>query len=508
MSSSSNNDQAAASVSANAQPPTPAAAAVSPNSGQSAAATAAPSGGRSTALNLHPTLVTSRPARKQAASWENERRAAMDRAPDGTTGYNIFYNRHGGGFAGTHGGRRELASTRIDVALDSGLTKGSYNSHAFICLDYAHGCCDKGGDCGYLHNVPGENFKEDNMYDCFGREKHFLQRQDRGGVGSFEGDNRTLYVGGVHTGRGIRNAEDVLLRHFSAYGKLSSINVLRDKDVAFVRYEKGASAEFAKEAMHHQSLDDNEVLNIRWANEDPNPRVRQALAEMSERQLLAAVLERHGSKASTDEYSAFRQLFQSVRSRQAANGQEKASAPAGPTPPESQAPETEPQWRAYWQALGHSQEHIDFWANAAFGTGSVQGALPAPVPAVTLPLPSAVSDRISLPLPEKVRAAATGAGGRANVSAAQAFLTGGGSAVAGATTGAAGAKRSATAGGQGSPTGEAKRQRVASASSSDSDSDSDAEDSGTFWFNNPTVLSTAAAIASGSQPATSTTKKD
>jgi hypothetical protein len=31
--------------------------------------------------------------------------------------------------------------------------------------------------------------------------------------------------------------------------------------------------EYAKEAMTNQALDSNEVITIRWANEDPNPRV-------------------------------------------------------------------------------------------------------------------------------------------------------------------------------------------------------------------------------------------
>ena len=32
-------------------------------------------------------------------------------------------------------------------------------------------------------------------------------------------------------------------------------------------------AEFAKEAMTNQTLDGKEILTIKWANEDPNPRV-------------------------------------------------------------------------------------------------------------------------------------------------------------------------------------------------------------------------------------------
>lgn len=41
------------------------------------------------------------------------------------------------------------------------------------------------------------------------------------------------------------------------------------RGIAFVTYKSEANAQFAKEAMMHQSLDNQEVLNIRWSAEDP-----------------------------------------------------------------------------------------------------------------------------------------------------------------------------------------------------------------------------------------------
>ena len=41
--------------------------------------------------------------------------------------------------------------------------------------------------------------------------------------------------------------------------------------MAFVTYVSELSAQFAKEAMACQSLDNDEILNVRWATEDPNP---------------------------------------------------------------------------------------------------------------------------------------------------------------------------------------------------------------------------------------------
>jgi hypothetical protein len=41
--------------------------------------------------------------------------------------------------------------------------------------------------------------------------------------------------------------------------------------VAFVTYVSEHNAQFAKESMACQSLDNDEILNVRWATEDPNP---------------------------------------------------------------------------------------------------------------------------------------------------------------------------------------------------------------------------------------------
>jgi hypothetical protein len=47
--------------------------------------------------------------------------------------------------------------------------------------------------------------------------------------------------------------------------------VLQYRSVAFVTYTLEVSAQFAKESMACQSLDGDEILNVRWATEDPNP---------------------------------------------------------------------------------------------------------------------------------------------------------------------------------------------------------------------------------------------
>ena len=52
------------------------------------------------------------------------------------------------------------------------------------------------------------------------------------------------------------------------------VYVVPNKTIAFVRFHLRASAKFAKEAMSNQQLrgsSTSEVLNIKWANDDPNP---------------------------------------------------------------------------------------------------------------------------------------------------------------------------------------------------------------------------------------------
>lgn len=47
--------------------------------------------------------------------------------------------------------------------------------------------------------------------------------------------------------------------------------MLQYRSVAFVTYVDELHAQFAKESMACQSLDNDEILNVRWATEDPNP---------------------------------------------------------------------------------------------------------------------------------------------------------------------------------------------------------------------------------------------
>jgi hypothetical protein len=56
-----------------------------------------------------------------------------------------------------------------------------------------------------------------------------------------------------------------------------------------VTYTNEANSQFALEAMMHQSLDHNEILNVRWATVDPNPMAQKREAQRVEEQAAEAV---------------------------------------------------------------------------------------------------------------------------------------------------------------------------------------------------------------------------
>lgn len=65
--------------------------------------------------------------------------------------------------------------------------------------------------------------------------------------------------------------------------------VLNTRGVGFITYTNERNAEFAKEAMAHQSLDSEEVLNVRWATADPNPMAQAREVRRIEEQAADAI---------------------------------------------------------------------------------------------------------------------------------------------------------------------------------------------------------------------------
>lgn len=210
--------------------------------------------------------VKARPARLQVD---------LDQIPDddkpAQTGnvFNIWFLRWSGGDSSANSYTK--LKFRVNIAKDSGYTKAT-EFKSPICLFFCRGCCYHGKNCSYLHRLPTEKDYIIPTQDCFGRDKTSDYKDDMNGVGSFNKTNRTLYVGGLHMNEKVENT---LSKHFQEFGSIDKIRVLYNKGCAFISFRLEREAQFAKEAMQSQSLDGNEVLNIRWANEDPNPTSQQ-----------------------------------------------------------------------------------------------------------------------------------------------------------------------------------------------------------------------------------------
>ncbi|KAJ3561358.1 hypothetical protein NP233_g10240 [Leucocoprinus birnbaumii] len=215
-----------------------------------------------------------RPSKKQKPARKQVKPGDVVKTETVQTGkeYNIWYNKWAGGDREDNYSNKTKSQTRCQIKLDSGLTRANTTGNKYICLFFSRGCCPYGWECEYLHCLPGPNTAlPDTSKDCFAREKFADYRDDMGGVGSFNRQNRTLYVGRIkETGTG-PETEEVVIRHFREWGDIERIRVLQYRSVAFVTYVSELSAQFAKEAMACQSLDNDEILNVRWATEDPNP---------------------------------------------------------------------------------------------------------------------------------------------------------------------------------------------------------------------------------------------
>ncbi|KAI9862871.1 MAG: Pre-mRNA-splicing factor [Trichoglossum hirsutum] len=224
-----------------------------------------------------------RPARPQVDPGTIK---AGELPPQTGTVFNIWYNKWSGGDREDKYASKVHAESRCSIAKDSGYTRADKVPGSYFCLFFARGLCPKGHECEYLHRLPTIHDLFNPNIDSFGRDKHSDYRDDMGGVGSFMRQNRTLYVGRIHVSDDI---EEIVARHFVEWGQIERIRVLNSRGVAFITYSNEANSQFAKEAMAHQSLDHNEILNVRWATVDPNPMAQAREKRKIEEQAAEAV---------------------------------------------------------------------------------------------------------------------------------------------------------------------------------------------------------------------------
>ena len=226
-------------------------------------------------------------ARRQLAS---EDKAKFQRPENQGGEFNIWFSK----FQGDDRNARTRAVTRVHVHTDAGLTRGNFlPTLPPLCVYFAKGACVSGPDCLFLHRLPQESDigRVDLMHDVFGRERHATERADNGGTGCFNRDARTLYVGDLTFGATeTARADEILARHFGEFGPLEQIAFKPKYAAAFIRFTHRIYAEFAHVAMADQALDDNEMVNCRWANDDPNPKAIEQVQHNKERQLFNGIL--------------------------------------------------------------------------------------------------------------------------------------------------------------------------------------------------------------------------
>jgi len=218
-------------------------------------------------------VFVARPARKQADS-----RMASSSVAEGAGDFNIWYGKYLGDYSS--GGRgKELAEARCCLEKDGGYTKADKhaNNDKFFCLFFARGNCAFGSTCQYHHRIPVRaditRLLGDELHDVFGRDRHKDHREDMDGVGSVLKPCRTLFVGNLAKQKyaNPQALEGALWAAFGEWGEVENVNLIARLSIAFVRYRHRAGAEFGKEAMANQTLEQGEVLNVRWAYDDPNP---------------------------------------------------------------------------------------------------------------------------------------------------------------------------------------------------------------------------------------------
>ncbi|KAJ5087813.1 Pre-mRNA-splicing factor cwc2 [Penicillium angulare] len=245
--------------------------------------------------------------KKRPARVQVDRSEIGEEAPAQTGDlFNIWYSKWSGGDRDDRFSLNTQAKTRCDPVKDSGYTKADSVPGSYFCLYFAKGTCWRGVDCEYLHRVPTIHDMFPVNVDCFGRDKHSDYKDDMSGVGTFQRQNRTLYVGRINVNDAI---EETVSRHFAPWGEIQRLRVLTGRGVAFVTYVNEANTQFAMEAMNRQGLDNGEcprlriykipwtncltkaeeIINVRWATVDPNPQAQKREARQLEEQAAEAV---------------------------------------------------------------------------------------------------------------------------------------------------------------------------------------------------------------------------
>ena len=210
-----------------------------------------------------------RPARKQLDKALSDKYAYRQ----GDEVYNIWYDKF---LSDDKFKEREQAITRCSPDEDSGYTKADLygKGQSYFCMHFSKGQCCEGQNCNYCHHIAtlDECLNIDQVRDIFGRTRFSKHREDMEGVGSFMKETRTLRISdfcmATMVDDPITVTYEVIWRHFSMWGELEDLKQVPTKCVAFIKYTHRCMAEFAKEAMRDQPLDNGEIITVKWAQND------------------------------------------------------------------------------------------------------------------------------------------------------------------------------------------------------------------------------------------------
>ncbi|SOV74391.1 RNA-binding protein, putative [Plasmodium sp. gorilla clade G3] len=172
---------------------------------------------------------------------------------------------------------RFVAKYKCNPTKDSGYTKAdkSYTSKQYFCIYFARGCCAYGHNCLYKHRIPNENdeLEFEASVDIFGREKFNTFKDDMTGIGTFNNDCRTLFIGSIFINNinQVPIIEKILYEEFLPFGNIEYVRYIPNKNIAFIQFTNRVNAEFAKIAMSDQPIENySTALTIKWAFELKN----------------------------------------------------------------------------------------------------------------------------------------------------------------------------------------------------------------------------------------------
>ena len=213
------------------------------------------------------------PARKQVK--ESKKDTAYI---EGNYDYNIWYDK----YLTDRNQQVERAPSlyRCKPHIDSGFTKADkFEKNAYFCVYFARGCCTEGVSCRFYHRTPQEEDLEqaisDNLRDVFGRARHATHKEDYTGIGSFNKECRTLLISDIQMpSDSVTPTRDIVIQlyeQFSPWGEIEDIHFNSHKCLAYIKFRHRYFAEFAREAMMEQVLQEGstEPITIKWAIDSP-----------------------------------------------------------------------------------------------------------------------------------------------------------------------------------------------------------------------------------------------